>query len=151
MGNNPFIDLSAYIEMDNKEIYQVSDVSKTISFIPQIIRHNKQIGIRTEQQAKSAGNYNIYRKDSLLGGFSLNYPRKESILEFLSEGEIAKQLKANEIKNARGFSSRELIETQLLKSDVGFSFTPLLLCLIILAICAELILLQTTKKQKGQK
>ena len=151
MGNNPFIDLSAYIEMDNKEIYQVSDVSKTISFIPQIIRHNKQIGIRTEQQAKSAGNYNIYRKDSLLGGFSLNYPRKESILEFLSEGEIAKQLKANEIKNARVFSSRELIETQLLKSDVGFSFTPLLLCLIILAICAELILLQTTKKQKGQK
>ncbi len=148
LGDNSFIDLSAYVNLDNNEVFEVKDNEGSLSFIPQLLRRTKQIGLLSNGQTKQASNYNLCLSDSIIGGFSLNYPRSESRLEFLSEGDLQKQLEENGIANSRVFSSRAMVESQFAKSDVGFSFTALLIGLILATIGAEILLLYRIKNQK---
>lgn len=146
LGDNSFIDLSAYIKLDNEEICEVKNEDKSISFIPQILKQNKQIGLLSQGQTKIADNYNLWQSDSLLGGFSLNYSRKESRLDFLSESDLKEKLKENNIKNSRVFATRQTIETQFQQSKAGFSFNTILIILILITMGLEIILLHENKK-----
>jgi hypothetical protein len=145
LGDNSFIDLSAYINLENKEICMVKNKTEDIAFIPQILKKNKQFGLLSQGQTNTADNYNVWLADSLIGGFSLNYSREESMLEFLSPQDLESKLKENKIENSRVFSTREMIETQFQKSKVGFSFTSLLIILILISIGLEIFLLNRNK------
>lgn len=148
LGDNSFIDLSAYINLENKEICMVKNKTEDIAFIPQILKKNKQFGLLSQGQTNTADNYNVWLADSLIGGFSLNYSREESMLEFLSPQDLESKLKENKIENSRVFSTREMIETQFQKSKVGFSFTSLLIILILISIGLEIFLLNRNKTQQ---
>ncbi len=147
LGEDSFIDLSAFTNISSNEVLEVKALSDSLSFIPQISKQNRQIGLRLNGQTKQADNYSLYRDNQVIGGFSLNYPRSESRLEFLSEGEIEAQLKDKGLDNARVFSSRALIESGFAKSDMGFSFSWILITLIIISITAEIYLLHKIKNQ----
>ena len=146
LGDNSFIDLSAYIRLDNEEVCEVKNKDKSISFIPQMLKQNKQIGILSQGQTKTADNYDLFLKDSTIGGFSLNYSRKESRLDFLSENELKERLKDNNISNSQIFATRQTIKTQFQKSKAGFSFNTILIILILITISLEIILLYENKK-----
>ncbi|MEE1093974.1 MAG: hypothetical protein U0L08_03470, partial [Bacteroidales bacterium] len=78
--------------------------------------------------------------------FSLNYSRKESRLDFLSEKELKERIEENNISNSQVFASRQTIETQFQKSKAGFSFNTILIILILITIGLEIILLYENKK-----
>ena len=111
-----------------------------------MLKQNKQIGILSQGQTKTADNYDLFLKDSTIGGFSLNYSRKESRLDFLSEKELKERIEENNISNSQVFATRQTIETQFQKSKEGFSFNTILIILILITIGLEIILLYENKK-----
>ena len=111
-----------------------------------MLKQNKQIGILSQGQTKTADNYNLFLKDSAIGGFSLNYSRTESRLDFLSENELKERLKDNNVSNSQVFATRQTIKTQFQKSKAGFSFNTILIILILITISLEIILLYENKK-----
>lgn len=141
LGRNEFIDFSSFANAQTQQVLTVKKLHDENSFIPQTIRRNNKTGLLLNNQARTAGNYNVFQQDSLLAGFSLNYPRTESKLEFLSDSDIKSLLEKQGISNARVFSEKGLLETQFAKSEAEFSFTWILLLLCLLSIASELFLL----------
>lgn len=148
LDKEPLIDLSAFTALDNNQVLTVKNTETSQSFIPQMLKQGGKTSLRLLGQTKHAGSYDILQGDSLRGGFSLNYPRSESRLEFLDEGELKNRLAKSGISSSRVFSSRALAESQIAKSDVGFSFTVVLILLSLIAIGAEIVLLHSIRKTK---
>lgn len=146
LGSEPFIDLSSYTALDNDEIVKVMSKEDGSSFIPQMLKRNRLTGLAIKDATKKAGNYDIRLQDSLIGGFSLNYPRTESRLVFLEEGEMKKILKEKGMNNARVFTANGLVESQFAKSGMGFSFSTLLIILTLMSISGEISILYRLKK-----
>ena len=146
LGSDPFIDLSSYMALDNEEIVRVESKEDGSSFIPQMLKRNRVTGLAIKDAAKRAGNYDIRLRDSLIGGFSLNYPRTESRLVFLDEGDMKKILKEKGMDNARVFPASGLVESQFAKSGMGFSFSTLLIILTLMSIAGEIYVLYRLKK-----
>lgn len=146
LGSEPFIDLSSYTALDNDEIVKVMSKEDGSSFIPQMLKRNRLTGLAIKDATKKAGNYDIRLQDSLIGGFSLNYPRTESRLVFLEEGEMKKILKEKGMNNARVFTANGLVESQFAKSGMGFSFSTLLIILTLMSISGEIYILYRLKK-----
>ncbi len=146
LADEPFIDLSAFTALNNEETPRVESTSGNVSFIPQMLKRGRLTGLALKDAAKKAGNYDIRLQDSVIGGFSLNYPRTESRLVFLDEGEMKKILKEKGMDNARVFSANGLVESQFAKSSMGFSFSLLLLLLTLMSIAGEILILYKLKK-----
>lgn len=146
LGSEPFIDLSSYTALDNDEIVRIISKEDGSSFIPQMLKRNRLTGLAIKDATKKAGNYDIRLQDSLIGGFSLNYPRTESRLVFLEEGEMKKILKEKGMDNARVFTANGLVESQFAKSGMGFSFSTLLIILTLMSISGEIYILYRLKK-----
>ncbi len=141
LGRNEFIDLSSFVNTETQQVLTVKQLHDKNSFIPQIIKRHNKTGLLLNNQVRTAGNYNVFQQESLLAGFSLNYPRRESKLEFLSDSDIRSLLEKQGISNARVFNEKGLLETQFVKSEAEFSFTWILLLLCFLSIASELFLL----------
>lgn len=85
--------------------------TESISFIPELSSNGvfDEISVRLakDNEAIKAGNYQIVRENDQIGILSLNYDRKESVLDYYSTSDINQFFKRNGIQNV---SSKEIVD-----------------------------------------
>lgn len=146
IGERDLVKLPIDKAFDNGDLFVVQSVKDSMDFIPNITKNQSNISLNPYNQIKNAGNYNLVKKGEVFAGFSMNYSSRESLLEFYDDNELSKLL--DKYSNTRVFDTRKLTESQFKSSDVGFSFTFLLVLLALLSIVCEVVLLYKLNKLK---
>ncbi|MDR1005799.1 MAG: BatA and WFA domain-containing protein [Bacteroidales bacterium] len=146
LGENSFIDLTPFNRL-NTEIIRVESQDKRQSVIAQIVKNDNHIGIKLNNQIKTAGIYDI-SADSTFATIALNYNRDESKLEFFSANQIKNLLNQRKI-NLNVLSSSASLDSFFKQGETDFSFTALLICLIIICLAIEAYILLKKKKIKS--
>jgi hypothetical protein len=104
-------DLSYKLRSSENQDSPVELKSESISFIPELSSNGvfDEISVRLAKDNEDikAGNYQIIRDNKQMGVLSLNFDRKESVLDYYSTTEINKFFERNGIQNV---NSKEIID-----------------------------------------
>jgi len=73
------------------DVFRISAQESEFEFIPEIRLLNKRINLLVHNQIKEAGHYELRENGDALQGLSFNFDRRESVLDYLSSGEIREQ------------------------------------------------------------
>lgn len=136
-----------YSEQIGEEVIHLS--KDKLDFIPQTIMRSGISYISLSQFDKFeqlfAGNYSINTREKL-GVLSLNYNRKESILDYLTENEIKANFTARGAKTVI-FSEIDGVNSPIgdLSIDKPFSYWKLFLILTLIFVIAEMLLVRFWK------
>lgn len=143
VNDNKNIDITNLLESKGIEILELEANDGSFRLMPQIIKSNNRVYLNTNNQIKLAGNYNILDKDERIGGFSVNYDRRESELVFPSASRIKKDIKP--LRPYYELIGSEEITKVLGKKDGSSSLFPILFTLLLLTIGLETMILIRSK------
>ena len=80
-------------------MFKIRSISDTFSFLPEKRIVNDKTLLFIHNQVNAAGNYKLFAGDSLISGYSFNYDRKESEMNFLTPTTLDSICKNAGIKN----------------------------------------------------
>lgn len=83
------IDISSDVELAESDIFRITD-NKNIDAVAAFRFTGKKLRVEVPSQIKLAGTYGLYKGDEYIAPVSLNYSRKESVLEYYTEEELQK-------------------------------------------------------------
>jgi len=86
-------------------MFKIKSISDTFSFLPERRVVNDKTLLFMHGQINAAGNYKLFAGDSLISGYSFNYDRKESEMNFLSPSALDSLCKNTGIQNFSVLSS----------------------------------------------
>ena len=124
----------------NQNITIQEERNKSNTFYPLTKKELGSIQIHTENQIEKAGAYNILNNDSITEGFSVNYSRDESEMNFYSEEEINIQIQNSNLTDQITYykhkenNTIELLTKGLDKKSYWMFFILLALLFITLEI-----------------
>ena len=123
-------------------------IGNGIDFIPQmaITAGVKYISLSNTSSLQEvyAGNYSI-KTDKTIGGISLNYDRKESLLTSYNEEQITNQLKKLGIQNVTFNEINGSTSAALISIDKPFSYWKLCIILTFIFVLLEMIFVRFLK------
>lgn len=80
-------------------MFKIKSISDTFSFLPEKRIVNDKTLLFIHNQISAGGNYKLFAGDSLISGYSFNYDRKESEMDFLAPSALDSLCKNAGIKN----------------------------------------------------
>ncbi len=83
------IDISSDVELAESDIFRITD-NTSIDAVAAFRFSGKKLRIEVPNQIKQAGTYGLYKADEYIAPVSLNYDRKESVLEYYTADELKK-------------------------------------------------------------
>lgn len=83
------------------QVFRIKNLEKTFEVIPSVRRAESGTLIGLQGQIQLAGNYNLSKGDSLVGGISVNYDRFESDLSAYNADEVKNELEKNGLSKHR--------------------------------------------------
>lgn len=117
-----------------------------IDFIPEQRFVDGNIDLYLHSKISLAGNYTIFKADKEIEGLSLNYDRKESILDFYQKNEIKDLLLKAGLNQVNIMeSNNEILSKEISENREGFSLWKYCIILCLLFIAFEVLLLRLFK------
>ncbi len=98
IGNAGSISINQRIN-SNEEVLKIVDEKKSLEFIPEQRRIDYRTDVFLHSNIKEAGNYDIMHNDNRIQFLSLNYNRRESILNMLDKEQLRDALQKAKIGN----------------------------------------------------
>ena len=134
IGEREFVELVKNENISlNDEIISVKSKTDSLDFIPQLVKNQKGYALKLYNQVNKSGNFDIVLNDSVISGFSLNYPSRESIMEFTKKTDVSKELKS--------YSSEK---------KFPFAFIFVLLALVSI-LCETILMYKLNKLSRNEK
>lgn len=133
-------------ESQESELLHITGLSGQFDFIPEKQGGHSSFGLNLTGDINKAGNYLVQSGSQAIAGFSVNYNRKESNLDFYSNSEL------KDIIESRGLLSFSILEgqqqqiTQSIKEfNQGRQLWKLFLMLALVFILVEVLLIRWMK------
>ena len=135
------------INADNINIS--SKIDPTINFIPSIKKFNGKNYYDLDKNILKAGNYNINSLNKKVDGFSLNYDRSESKMEFFTKEEFNQEIyNASLGKQIKIYDDSNNRISNLIKSKIsGEVYWKYFIILTLLFIILEIIIIRITTRK----
>lgn len=144
-GKNSGIQIQQKENTKESQYHIVSSVQKT-DFIPETKEGENKTLLFTQNLAKLAGNYDINFENKIIAGVSFNYPRQESILEYLKLSDLSKM---KEDGTLIGFNILDISEkgVNILISEIegGNKLWKLFIILCLVFFLLEILLIRFVK------
>lgn len=145
VGKNAFFEISSDIELSESDIFRITD-NKNIDVVAEFRFSGKKLRVEVPEQITNAGYYEINKGTEFIAPISLNYSRKESILEYLSEDELKKYITQNMEDRAKIIDAdTENISVELKEFSEGKPLWRLFLILALLFIICEILVARLMK------
>ncbi|MCB0480126.1 MAG: BatA domain-containing protein [Flavobacteriales bacterium] len=143
IGENAF----TKIQMDNFKTETVVLKSEQTEFIPEIRKAGNLIELWFYDNLKSAGQYQIVADEKILGCVSVNYSRKESVINPLGEEGLADFVAQNELSNVFVHTDDfDTISNSIHRISEGKKLWELMLYLALLMLLFEILLIKFWKE-----
>lgn len=137
-------DLSYKLSSSENQDSPVELRSESISFIPELSSNGvfDEISVRLAKDNEDikAGNYKIVRDNKQMGTLSLNYDRKESLLNYYSTSEINEFFKRNGIQNVNSKEIIDFNDIEKLSVEKPNEYWRILLILALVFFLLEMII-----------
>lgn len=144
------------IEVKNKEVtgditFKIKSEEKDFEIIPEHKNVDLQTYIYPHDQIKQAGNYMLMLGEKEVEGISFNYNRKESLMKFMTSGQLTDEVDAAIEKNAsfKKYDVLDLKDKPLSKVieeiNQGTRLWKIFIILTLVFLIAEVLLLRLLK------
>ncbi len=146
IGNNNAVSIAK--PKGQVEVFHIVSPDKKTDFIPENVPDfsRKSIRLLMHNNIYYAGNYNILSGNQIIEGFSFNYNRLESMLEFFSPDEIKNVIEEKGLSNATIIDSNdELLSTAVKTSGTGTNLWKYFIILALIFIAFEILTIRLSK------
>lgn len=118
--------------LENEDVLKIRSKEADFEFIPEIGRSDYRMALYTHDQVREAGNYLVIHDEKTVHGISMNYDRRESIMEYYRRQEISGFIEDNPGLNVKLVDVADKPVQQAI-NDINKG-TPLWKLFIILAL-----------------
>ncbi len=130
-------------------LFKIKSISDTFSFLPEKRVINDRALLFIHNQISAAGNYRLTARDSLISGYSFNYDRKESQMNFLTPAALDSLCKNAGIKNFSVLpSTGDTLPALLSEVNRGQFYWKYCILLALLFLAIEISLLKFIKMER---
>lgn len=142
IGKDSRIDLNNY-SVNNDQALKIVSSFDDYEFIPGQQNLNRMLSLNIYNQVKKAGQYKLMKGEELIKGLAFNYDRKESVMKFENEGDLAQQINRNSLGNYLIMKDQgKALSTVIKDMNQGTLLWKLFIILALVFIAIEIILLR---------
>lgn len=87
VGENEMVETNT-ISLNSDPVFKIRSMEEDFEYIPEISSVSRETRIFTRGRIGKAGHYGLYSGEQLMKPLSFNYDRRESILDYLTDGDI---------------------------------------------------------------
>ena len=135
---------SVYDSITTDGVYHIIDKNKTIDIIPRSVKAENKIILNFNNLITKAGNYFIKQQNNIIDILSVNYNRKESVLEFYNIDELTKIISEDLSSRIKLLYSQnpKIIKTKIAEISRGEPFWKYFIILSLIFLLIEILLLR---------